>query len=137
MDHLASNIWEGIVARVTGPMKFRLVLQPVMAIVLAIRGGLKDAREGNPPYFWGLFTDPRERERMLKDGWKSISRVFILGVVMDVIYQIIETRFVHPVDALLVAFVLAIVPYVIVRGPANRLARHDRRSGVDKRLTGR
>ena len=33
---------------------------------------------------------------MLKDGWKSISRVFILGVVMDVIYQIIETRFVHP-----------------------------------------
>ena len=136
MDHLLTNIWEGVIARVTGPMKFRIVLQPVMAIFLAVRGGLKDAREGQPPYFWGLFTDHNERERMLKDGWKSVSRVFILGVVMDVIYQIIETRTVRPLDALLVAFVLAIVPYLIFRGPINRIARRNRRSDPKERLAG-
>ena len=136
MDHLFTNVWEGIIARVTGPMKFRLVLQPAMSIFLAIRRGLKDAREGNPPYFWGLFTDPKERDLMLKDGWKSVSRVFILGVVMDVIYQIIETRSVHVIDALLVAFVLAILPYLIFRGPVNRLARRFGHRDAKERLAG-
>ncbi len=32
-----------------------LFIQPLMATILAVRGGLKDAREGRPPYFWSLF----------------------------------------------------------------------------------
>ena len=74
MDHLMARITQDLIARVTGPMKFRLILQPVMAALFAIRGGLKDAREGNPPYFWGLFTDKGEREAMLKSGWKSVEK---------------------------------------------------------------
>jgi hypothetical protein len=73
MDHLFARVVEQLIARVTGPMKFRLFLQPAMAIFFAVRGGLKDAREGRPPYFWGLFTDRGERESMLKNGWKSCS----------------------------------------------------------------
>lgn len=122
-SHLFHNIGQGMLDRVTGPMKFRLYLQPAMSLFLATRGGLKDAREGKPPYFWGLFTNPAERVLMMKEGWKSVSRLFILAVIMDVIYQIIETRFVHPIDAILVAILLAIVPYLIVRGPVNRIAR--------------
>jgi hypothetical protein len=60
---------------------------------------------------------------MIKDGWKSVGRVFILAVVLDVIYQIIVLRFVYPGEAIIVAFVLAIVPYLIVRGLVTRLAR--------------
>jgi hypothetical protein len=30
-------------------MTFRLILQPAMAVFLAIRAGLRDAREGKPP----------------------------------------------------------------------------------------
>lgn len=136
MDHLLTNIWTGILDRVTGPMKFRVVLQPVMALILAVRAGLQDAREGKPPYFWGLFTDPKERDQMLKEGWKSISRVFILGVVMDLIYQIIELRAFHVIDALLVAFVLAIVPYLIIRGPVDRIAKRRHPTDANQRLTG-
>jgi hypothetical protein len=107
-------------------MKFRLVLQPAMAAFFAIRSGLADARTGKPPYFWGLLSDPAERKRMLKDGWKSVGRVFILAFVLDVIYQIIVLHFVYIGEALIVAFILAIVPYLILRGLVTRIARWNR-----------
>lgn len=40
---------EDPIDRVSGPMKFRLVLQPMMAALFAIRSGLADARAGKPP----------------------------------------------------------------------------------------
>jgi hypothetical protein len=122
MDDLFTRLVEDLAGRVSGPMKFRLILQPLMAAIFAIRSGLKDARMGKPPYFWALFTNPESRAEMLRDGWKSVGRVFILGIIMDVIYQVIAVRRFHPLEALLVAAVLAIVPYLLVRGPVNRIA---------------
>ncbi len=104
-------------------MQFRLVLQPVMAAIFAVRSGLKDAKGGRPPYFWAMFTNPDSRKEMLRDGWKSVGRVFILGIVMDAIYQFIVFRRFYPVEALVVAAILAIIPYLLIRGPVNRLAR--------------
>jgi hypothetical protein len=60
---------------------------------------------------------------MLKSGWKSVGKVFILAVLLDVAYQIIVLRFVYPGETVIVAFLLAIVPYLLLRGPVNRLAR--------------
>lgn len=128
MDDLFARVGEQLVARVTGPMKFRLVLQPGMAIFFAVRGGLKDAREGKPPYFWGLFTDQGEREAMLKNGWKSVGKVFILAVVLDAIYQFIALRWFYPGEAVIVAIILAILPYLLVRGPVNRIAIRTRKA---------
>src|SRR5207247_7516658 len=84
------------------------------------------ARGGKAPYFWALMWDRGQRESMLKDGWKSISRVFILALVLDVVYQVIVLRFVYPGEAVIVAFVLAIFPYLIVRGLVTRIARKKR-----------
>ena len=84
MDPIIARISHNMVQRVTGPMHFRLLLQPGMATFFAIRDGLRDARECKPPYFWGLFTDKGERESMAKNGWKSVGKVFILAVVLDV-----------------------------------------------------
>ena len=123
MNDIVTRIIENLGARVTGPMKFRLFLQPVMACIFAVIAGLKDARAGKPPYFWSLFTTPAHRADLLKDGWKSVGKVFVLAIVLDVVYQIIVERFVYPGEVLIVAFLLAIVPYVIVRGLVTRLAR--------------
>jgi len=60
---------------------------------------------------------------MLKDGWQDVGKVFILAVVLDVIYQWIVQRFVYPGEVIIVAFVLAIVPYLLLRGLVNRIAR--------------
>jgi hypothetical protein len=123
MDNIWVRFSTQLLARVSGPMKFRLVLQPAMAAFFAIRAGLADARAGKTPYFWCLLSDPSQRADMIKDGWKSISRVFILAVVLDVVYQIIVLRFVYPGEALMVAIILAILPYLILRGSVTRLAR--------------
>ena len=113
--------------RTRGPMKFRLVLQPLMAALFAVRSGLRDARSGQPPYFWALATDPAHRRAMFKDGWKDVGKIFTLAFVLDVIYQVIVLHTVYPGEALVVAFLLAVVPYVIVRGPLNRVVRLWRR----------
>jgi hypothetical protein len=112
-----------LLARVSGPMKFRVVLQPCMAAFFAIRSGLADAKAGKPPYFWGLLWDHGQRVDMIKDGWKSVGRVFILALVLDAVYQIIVLRRVYPGEMIIVAFILAIVPYLIVRGLVTRVAR--------------
>ena len=124
MDDLFWRIIEDLVGRVSGPMKFRLILQPVMAAIFAIRSGLKDAREDKLPYFWAIFTNPDSRLDMMRDGWKSVGRVFILAVAMDAIYQFIVFRWFYPAEALLVAVILALIPYLLIRGPVNRIARH-------------
>ena len=115
--------WEGLVDRIGGPMTFRLILQPAMAALLALRAGLKDAREGRPPYFWTLLTEPGQRVDLLRECWRSIARVFILTVVMDFIYEWVMGRWFYPLETLIVAIVLAVVPYLLLRGPINRIAR--------------
>jgi hypothetical protein len=126
------DIWMRIVGdladRVSGPMKFRLVLQPVMALIFAIISGLKDAKAGKPPYSWTLFTDPAHRAAMLKDGWKSVGKVFMLAIVLDVVYQFRVLHLVYPGEAIIVAIVLAIVPYLLLRGVVDRIASRKRSS---------
>src|SRR5262245_29396498 len=113
MDDMWTRFVTDMVARVSGPMQFRLVLQPAMAAFFAIREGLADAREGKRPYFWALLTGDRAtRKEKLESGWKSVGRVFILAVVLDVVYQLYVLHFVYVPQAIAVAVILAIVPYL-------------------------
>lgn len=50
MDDLTTRFWAELVGRTTGPMMFRFILQPLMAMFYAYRDGLLDARSGRPPY---------------------------------------------------------------------------------------
>jgi hypothetical protein len=123
MEDFLARLYDGIVARLHGPMKFRLVIQPLVAAIFAIRAGLADARAGRPPFFWGLFTHSEQRATMLKSGFKDVAKVFTMATVMDLIYQFIIDRHVHLISALILAAVLCFIPYLVLRGPVNRLAR--------------
>ena len=112
-----------LAARVGGPMTFRIILQPLMASIFAFRDGLKDAREGRPPYLWTLITDPSQRVDLIRQGWAAVGRVFILAIVMDVIYQLIVVSWIYPFETLTVSILLAVIPYLVLRGPVNRLVR--------------
>jgi hypothetical protein len=121
-----TRVGSNLLARVSGPMKFRLVLQPTMAAFFAIRAGLRDAGAGDPPYLWSILSDFSHCWPMLKSGWKHVGRVFLLALAMDVVYQLIEQHFVYPGEAVIVALVLAIVPYLILRGLVTRIARREK-----------
>jgi hypothetical protein len=45
----------------------------------------------------------------------------ILAIVLDVIYQIKQLHFVYIGEAIIVAIVLALLPYLILRGLVTRL----------------
>lgn len=123
MDDLWQRLVEDLGNRVSGPMRMRLLLQPLVATVLAVIAGMKDAREGRPPYFFSLVTDPDHRRAWISDGWKSIGKVFVAALVLDVAYQLLVLRFVYPGEAVFVAVVLAILPYIVIRGLATRVMR--------------
>ena len=118
-----SRIWENLIARPSEKMRFRFLLQPVMSGVAAFRDGMQDARIGRAPYVWSLLTHPADRIERLEEGLVSTARVILLGLIMDIIYQwlVLDTFF--PGEAVIVALVLAFLPYLILRGPFGRLAR--------------
>jgi hypothetical protein len=122
MDDILSRAWDQLLARPTGPFQFRFILQPLMAVILGIRAGVKDARTNHSPYFQRMRTEKSERAALIRAGLKDIGRLFLLAVVLDCIYQVVEIRWIYPLQAVIVGVVLAIIPYVGVRGPANRLA---------------
>jgi hypothetical protein len=122
--------WEDFIGRSDGPMSFRLVLQPAVAIILAIRAGMSDARDGRPPFLWAVWSHQDRRQELIRQGWKDVRNVFIVALVLDSIYQVIVHSSIYALELLLTATLLAVVPYVIVRGPVTRLAR--RRSAVTR-----
>ena len=123
------RIWNSIVARSSGLLSFRFILQPSMAAVAAIHDGIKDARDGRTPYlwtvvrFWTVAHNPGERVARLREGLIATSRIILLGIAMDVIYQLLEFHTFYPAEALIIALLLAFVPYLLIRGPVTRIAR--------------
>jgi hypothetical protein len=114
---------ENLFARLDGPLHFRFIVQPLMASIFAVVDGVRDAKTGKPVYFWALLYSPGRREQLVKDGWKSVGKIFILATILDVVYQLKVHSTFYPGETLFVAFALAIAPYLALRGPINRLLR--------------
>jgi hypothetical protein len=117
------RVWHQLIERPDEPMRFRFILQPLMAAILAIRHGLNDARTGRSPYFWTMLGNPRERAQRLNEGLNATARIILLGLVMDAIYQVIVLKRFYPAEAVIVALLFCFIPYVVVRGLATRIAR--------------
>jgi hypothetical protein len=118
-----SRFIDDLLARPTGPFSFRFLLQPLMAAALALRDGVKDARAGRVPYFWGMLRDAGHRRERLVEGLKRTARVIALGLVLDAAYQFVVLHYFYLDEALVMALALGFVPYLLVRGPADRIAR--------------
>jgi hypothetical protein len=112
--------FEQLLGRASGPLHLRLLITPAVVTILAIRAGLKDARAGHSTF---LSANQAERRDLVRSGWKDIGRVFILAIVLDTVYQLIFLRAFYVVQALIVAVLLAIVPFALFRNVVSRLTR--------------
>jgi hypothetical protein len=121
-----SRLWADLLARPGGPFAFRLVLQPLMAVIFAVRDGMADARTGRSPYFWTLLRDSSHRRESLREGVKATLKVVLLGMVIDAIYQFKVHGTVYAGEALGIALLLGFVPYLLIRGPIDRVVRRRR-----------
>jgi hypothetical protein len=123
IQEILTRFWDQLIAQPSGPLAFRLILQPVMATILAILDGLKDARAFRAPYLRTIVFDSSQRGAYIREGLKRVSRVIVFALVMDAIYQVIVLRRFYLGEALVTVFVLAVLPYLLIRGPVDRIAR--------------
>jgi hypothetical protein len=123
VEAMLARVWANLIGRIGGPLTFRLIVQPTVAAFFAIRAGVKDSRVGRVPYGWVILSDPKKRANYLRAGWKDIAKVIFVAIVIDFAYQITELRWFYPGEAVIVAALLALLPYLLLRGPANRIAR--------------
>ena len=133
LDQLLSRFWSEIGARPQGPMAFRFFLQPAFATFFACSDGIRAARKGNPAYLWALCAWSGHRRELLREAWRSVGRVFLMAVVIDLIYQAFVLRGLRPLQAVFVGALLAVLPYVVLRGPVNRVARNLQKKHSAKR----
>ncbi|MGH7069293.1 MAG: hypothetical protein ACREFO_04685 [Acetobacteraceae bacterium] len=116
------RFWHDLIARPDAPTRFRFVLQPLMAAAVAILDGLKDARAGRAPYFWTMLRTPQKRIARLNEGLNATARIILIGLLMDIIYQLLVLKEFYPNESVVIAVLLAFLPYVILRGPVRRIA---------------
>jgi hypothetical protein len=117
------RIWQNLLDRPGGELAFRFLLQPSMAALAALRAGIADAHAGRAPFLWALITGSQQRAGLLDEALIATARIMLLGLVMDLIYQVIVFDDFHPAEAVIVALGLAFVPYVLMRGLVTRVAR--------------
>lgn len=122
-SEVLARIWHNLLERPAGPFAFRFILQPIMATVAALRDGIQDARTGCAPFLRTVLTDPAQRRSRLDEALFATSRIVLLGLAMDTGYQLIEFESFHPVEALIISLLLAVLPYLVLRGMVTRIAR--------------
>lgn len=127
--------WLNVIQRPSQSLAFRFILQPFVSCSLAVRDGIRDARTGNSPFFWTLAFDPAQRSARLHEGLSATGKVFLVAIVIDVVYQLVELEAFYPGEAIVIATLLAFIPYLIVRGPVARLVRRAQRPQTVKRRT--
>jgi len=127
MLDLLSRIWQNLLERTEGPMSLRFFLQPGMSLFFAIKAAIRDSKNGTVPFLWRFLYSKEERKMVAKDGWKDVGKIFVIGTILDIVYQMVvifglktQDRF-YPLESLIVAFLLAIGPYLLIRGPLNRV----------------
>ena len=127
MDMIAqefARFWQDLMSRPDGAFALRFLLQPTMSTLMAIRDGIGDARKGRDPYLMFVTrAAPPERRAALREGLGATGRILLLGLLLDLFYQMKTFgAFRYPGEALVIAFVLAFLPYLLLRGPVRRIA---------------
>jgi hypothetical protein len=112
-----------MLARLHGPGRLRFILQPTVAILLGIRDGRKDAREGMPPFLWSLIFHKELRPRLLKEMLTSVRNIVSVAILLDLISQYLIFHMIRPGAALVLGPVLIAAPYSLTRAWTNRFSR--------------
>jgi len=107
MEDWLAHVWDQLVIRTLGPLRLRFILQPTMAVILAVRAGWREA----------------ECRSLVRSAWQDVGALAVIALVLDSVYQVAILHVFHPLQALVVATLLAVVPYVLTRGLIGWLAR--------------
>lgn len=125
MNH---GFWTSLVRDVTGrgmfggPFQLRLIFQPLAAIVLGVRFGLRDAKSGDVPFFMALLHHKGKRGHLLKKAIRDAIVPLAVAFLIDSILQAMINHRIRPLVAVIVGTFLVFLPFLAARGLTNRIA---------------
>jgi hypothetical protein len=122
MHDIFARGWAHFLARLDGPFHLRFFVQPLVAMLLGARAGLRDARAGEPPFLGAVFRHKEGRGDRVKDALRDVGTVVLVATVLDSAYQVMVHHHIFLLELVFTVAVLALVPYALVRGPVARLA---------------
>ncbi len=117
----SSEFLDDMVARIAGPMSFRFIIQPMVAVILGIRDGRLDAKAGTPPFIYNVIFKKEHYRRQFRNALHSLFTPVIVGIALDAIAQYLIFKHIRPLPALLVGTFIMGVPYSFSRGISNRI----------------
>jgi len=102
VEEFLTRTWDQLVGRLTGPMRIRFLIQPIVAMVIAFRAA--------PPASW-------------RDVWQDVGRLWLIAITLDSAYQLLFLNWFYPGQALIVSALLAVAPFLAAAGLVMPLIR--------------
>jgi hypothetical protein len=121
------EIWESMLMRTKDFLQLRLLFGPLQSILLATLIAKRDAKKQYPPYIWRFLATSKQRRAISRNAWINAGKIFVLAVSIDIIYQLTEIIMFdakmtfNALEAALVGLLLTIIPYILMRGPVQRV----------------
>ena len=123
---LFDGIWRDLTGRgmFGGKFQIRLIAQPLVALLLGVRLGLRDAKQGKEPFFMTLVDPKHDRRANLKEGLRDAIVPLCVAFVLDGILQRMILGHIRLMGAVVVGSLLVFLPFLIGRGLSNRIWTH-------------
>jgi len=122
MEEVLVRLWDNLTGRVGGPMTFRFLVQPLVAVFLGVRDGLKLGRSGRSLFSWSKPREPGSTRALIQAIWRTIRLLVLVALTLDIIYQIFVEHWFYPGEAALVSIAITIVPYLLTCSTVSALA---------------
>ena len=107
-----------------GSFQLRLVLQPLAAMLLGLRFGIRDAKQGRAPILKEVAETAGKRGGVLAHAARDAIVPLAVALVLDCILQQMINGRIRPLAAVIVGGLLVFLPFLIVRALTNRIWRH-------------
>ena len=107
-----------------GSFQVRLILQPLLAMLLGVRFGIRDAKAGELPFIQAVLRGKGERGHLLGKALRDVVVPLVVAFILDAILQRVNHLRIRPLGVVVVGGLLVFLPFVVVRALANRIWSH-------------
>jgi hypothetical protein len=124
---LLDGVWRDLTGRgmFGGKFQIRLIAQPLVALSLGIRFGIRDAKAGKEdPFFMSLVRSKGHRWPLLQEGLRDAIVPLGVAFILDSILQRMILGHIRLAGAVIVGTLLVFLPFVIGRGLSHRVWSH-------------
>ncbi len=115
----SEEFWMDLVTRFQGAGRLRFVLQPITGLLLGVAHGRKDVHKKSVAYQFESSFRNHTRLEIWRHVFHVLSVPIMIGILADVIYQIVLFRNVHVVPALIIGPLFISGPYILARSITN------------------